>query len=90
MVSTSAWVAKQSWWQRILGGELVLQLHSFDVEYHHGRIGDPHDKLYGNGVLLWLEVDDIDAVLQRATGMNVEIVIPRHRNPPDGAGGPNH
>jgi catechol 2,3-dioxygenase-like lactoylglutathione lyase family enzyme len=76
--------------QLVLGGELVLQLHSFDVEHHHGRIGDPHDKPYGNGVLLWFEVDDIDAVLQRATEMNIEIVIPRHRNPPDGNGGPNH
>ena len=71
-------------------GELVLQLHSFEIEHHHGRIGDPHEKPYGNGVLLWFEVDDFDAVVQRAADMEVQIVIPRHRNPPDGDGGRNH
>jgi hypothetical protein len=35
----------------VVSGKLVLQLHSWDVEHHHG---------------------------------------PRHRNPPDGDGGPNH
>jgi catechol 2,3-dioxygenase-like lactoylglutathione lyase family enzyme len=74
----------------VLNGELILQLHSFDVEHHHGRIGNPNDKPYGNGVLLWFETPDFDAVLRRATDMNVEIVLPRHRNPPDGDGGPNH
>ena len=94
------------WYQRLLGcrgnhggsayeqlvshGELVLQLHSFDVEHYHGPIGDPHDRPYGNGLLLWFEVDDFDEVLRRSAEMGVEIVIPRHRNPPDGGGGPNH
>ncbi len=41
-------------------------------------------------MLLWFEVDDFDDVMQRAAEMNVEIVLPRHRNPPDGDGGPNH
>jgi catechol 2,3-dioxygenase-like lactoylglutathione lyase family enzyme len=98
--------ASSRWYQRLLGlisdhggkayerlvlnGELILQLHDFDVEHHHGRIGNPNDKPYGNGVLLWFETADFDAVLQRATEMQVEIVLPRHRNPPDGDGGPNH
>ena len=68
----------------------MLQLHSFDVEHHHGAIADPHDKPYGNGVLLWFEVEDFDGIVQRAGEMNVEIVIHRHRNPPEGDGGPNH
>lgn len=98
--------ASSRWYQRLFGcrsnhggsayeqlvanGELVLQLHSFDVQHHHGRIGDRDHKPYGNGVLLWFEVDDFESVVQRATEMGVEIVIPRHRNPPDGEGGPNH
>jgi catechol 2,3-dioxygenase-like lactoylglutathione lyase family enzyme len=98
--------ASSRWYQRLLGcrsnhggpayeqlvsnGELVLQLHSFDVEHHHGPIADRHDKPYGNGVLLWFEVDDFDAVVQRSAEMGVEIVLPRHRNPPDPDGGPNH
>ena len=71
-------------------GALVLQLHNFDVEHHHGPIADPADRPYGNGVLLWFEVDDFDEALERAVAMDVEVVLPRHRNPPDGNGGPNH
>jgi catechol 2,3-dioxygenase-like lactoylglutathione lyase family enzyme len=98
--------ASSRWYQRLLGlrsnhggteyeqlvanGEIVLQLHSFAVEHHHGRIGNPDDKPYGNGVLLWFEVDDFDGVMQRMFEMGVEIVLPRHRNPPEGSGGPNH
>ncbi|HEY1802535.1 MAG TPA: VOC family protein, partial [Terriglobales bacterium] len=61
-----------------------------EVEHHHGAIGYRADKPYGNGVLLWFEVEDFDAVMQRAAEMGVEMVHPRHRNPPDGDGGPNH
>jgi catechol 2,3-dioxygenase-like lactoylglutathione lyase family enzyme len=98
--------ASSRWYQYLLGcqsahggaeyerlvtnGALILQLHSFEVEHHHGRIGDPDDKPYGNGVLLWFEVDDFDAAIVRAAEMKAEIVKPRHRNPPSGEGGPNH
>jgi hypothetical protein len=98
--------ASSLWYQRLLGcqsahggkeyerlianGVLVLQLHSWDVEHHHGPIGDPGDKPYGNGVLLWFEIDDFESALARSVEMNAEVVIPRHRNPPDGIGGPNH
>jgi catechol 2,3-dioxygenase-like lactoylglutathione lyase family enzyme len=94
------------WYQRLFGcqsahggpeyerlesqGTLVMQLHRWDVEHHHGPIGDPDLKPYGNGVLLWFEVDDFDSALSRASEMNAEIVKPRHRNPPAGDGGPNH
>ncbi len=98
--------ASSQWYQRLLGcrsghggtqyeqlvkdGRLILQLHSFEVEHHHGAIGNRADKPYGNGVLLWFEVDDFDALMQRAAEMSVEMVMSRHRNPPDGEGGPNH
>jgi hypothetical protein len=71
-------------------GLLILQLHNFEVEHHHGLIGNRTDVPYGNGVLLWFEVEDFEAVMQRVNEMGVEIVLPRHRNPPDGDGGPNH
>lgn len=78
-------------YERLVSNEaLVLQLHSFEVQHHHGRIGDPDDKPYGNGVLLWFEIDDFDAAMARAAEMNAEIVKPAHRNPPSGDGGPNH
>jgi catechol 2,3-dioxygenase-like lactoylglutathione lyase family enzyme len=98
--------ASSRWYQRLLGcrsdhggteyerlvfdGTLVLQLHRWDVEHHHGPIGDPDDRPYGNGVLLWFEIDDFDAAIARAADMHVDVVMPRHRNPPDGSGGPNH
>ena len=71
-------------------GGLILQLHRWDVEHHHGRIRDPNIKPYGNGVLLWFEIDDFDAAVARAEKLKAEIVMPRHRNPLDGNGGPNH
>ena len=98
--------ASSRWYQRLLGcssnhggsvyeqlvakEQLVLQLHSFESEHDHVPIGSRDDRPYGNGVLLWFEVDDFEAVMQRAAEMKVEIVMPRHRNPLDGNGGPNH
>lgn len=72
------------------GGRLILQLHKWEVQHDHERIGDPEMKPYGNGVLLWFEIDDFDAAVARAKKLQAEIVMPRHRNPADGNGGPNH
>lgn len=78
-------------YERLVDGErIVMQLHCFEEDHHHGPIADRDDKPYGNGVLLWFEVDDFDAAEQRAVALGAEVVIPRHRNPPSGAYGPNH
>ena len=107
LIAVSDVEASSRWYQRLLGcrsahggraydqlvhhGELIMQLHAFDVGHHHGPIADAHNKPYGNGVLLWFEVDDFDAVMDRAAEMKVEIVMSKHRNPPDDEnGGPNH
>ena len=106
LIAVTDVTASSQWYQRLLGcrsdhggseyerlvsdGRLVLQLHRFDVHHDHGPIGDVADRPYGNGVLLWFEVDDFEAVVERSREMGVEIVLPRHRNPPDGDGGPNH
>ena len=106
LISVTDVEASSRWYQRLLGcqsdhggkeyerlvsnGQLVLQLHHFGVEHDHGPIGNRDDKPYGNGVLLWFEVEDFDSVMERVTAMNVEIVLPRHRNPEDINGGPNH
>ncbi len=73
-----------------VGGRLILQLHKWDVQHDHERIGDPEIKPYGNGVLLWFEIDDFDAAVARAEKLKAEVVMPRHRNPEGGNGGPNH
>ena len=96
--------ASSRWYQRLLGcqsahggseyerlvsnGELILQLHSWEVEHHHGPIGDPNAKPYGNGVLLWFEIDDFDSAVARAVEMKADVIKPPHRNPPSGGGGP--
>ena len=98
--------ASSRWYQRLLGctsahggseyerlvsgARLILQLHRWDVEHDHGPIGDPAITPYGNGVLLWFELEDFDVAVGRAEELAVQVVKPRHRNPPDGDGGPNH
>ena len=98
--------ASSSWYQRLLGlesahggeeyerlvhgGALVMQLHRWDVAHHHGPMGDRSRPPYGNGVLLWFEVDDFDALVARAREMGAEVVLEPHRNPPEGEGGPDH
>ncbi len=68
---------------------LLLQLHAWDVDHHHGPMGDPSVPL-GNGVLLWFEIDDFDAAVARVSELGAKVVMAPHRNPPDGDGGPNH
>src|SRR5262245_6748878 len=98
--------ASSRWYQKLLGlksdhggteyerlvdgNKLVMQLHRWEVGHHHGPIGNPELKPYGNGVLLWFEIDDFDAAVKRIEELKPEIVLPRHRNPPDSDGGPNH
>jgi catechol 2,3-dioxygenase-like lactoylglutathione lyase family enzyme len=71
-------------------GTLVLQLHNFDVEHHHGSIGDASSRPYGNGVALWFETDDFDEAVRRAEALGADVVRAPHRNPPEGPGGPAH
>jgi catechol 2,3-dioxygenase-like lactoylglutathione lyase family enzyme len=98
--------ASSRWYQALLGaksehggpayerltidGTLILQLHHFEVEHDHGAIGDPADRPYGNGVLLWFETDDFDAAMARATKLGAEVWKGPMRNPEDGNGGPDH
>lgn len=88
--------ASSRWYQFLLGcqsahggaeyerlvadGKLILQLHRFDVVHHHGAIGDPNDKPYGNGLLLWFEVDDFDAAMARVEKLKAPMILPRHRH----------
>lgn len=82
------------WYQRLLGcesghggteyerldsnGRLILQLHDWHEEHDHGRLGDPDLRPYGNGVLLWFELDDYEAAVRRADEMQVDVVKPSH------------
>jgi extradiol dioxygenase family protein len=56
------------------GGKLVLQLHKWETEHQHGPLGDAGLKPYGNGVLLWFEIEDFDGAATRAVLMQVEVI----------------
>lgn len=66
--------------QIVSDGEIVLQLHDLDVEDHHGRLADA-DKPFGNGVLVWFEVADFDAAVERVRATGAPIVRDVHTNP---------
>ncbi len=58
------------------GDRLVLQLHKWDVEHLHGPLGDPSLKPCGNGVVLWFELEDFQAAVERAQAMKAEFIRP--------------
>ena len=64
----------------LVDGELIMQLHSTEVEHHHGTLAD-HSQPAGNGVLLWFELDDFDSAVARARETGAEIVTDVHVNP---------
>jgi len=46
-------------------GNLILQLHAWEA-HEHPHMGDPAIRPYGNGVLVWFQVDDFDPAIERA------------------------
>jgi catechol 2,3-dioxygenase-like lactoylglutathione lyase family enzyme len=66
--------------QIVSDGEILLQLHRIDVEDHHGPLADP-DQPLGNGVLLWFEVADFDATVERVRASGAQVVTDVHTNP---------
>jgi hypothetical protein len=66
--------------QLVSGGELVLQLHHIDVDDHHGPLASS-DVPLGNGTLLWFEVSDFDAAVQRARDVEAHVERDVHVNP---------
>ena len=60
-------------YERLMAGErLILQLHRWDAEHDHGLLRDPNFRPYGNGVILWFELNDFDDAVSRAREMKVE------------------
>jgi catechol 2,3-dioxygenase-like lactoylglutathione lyase family enzyme len=66
--------------QVVSDGEIILQLHNIDVEHHHGPLASS-DVLLGNGTLLWFEVSDFEAAVQRARDLGAQIERDVHVNP---------
>jgi catechol 2,3-dioxygenase-like lactoylglutathione lyase family enzyme len=64
----------------VSGDQLILQLHSWNDE-DHPNLTDPDKAPCGHGVLLWFEVDDFDAAVERARRLGAEVVQEPHVNP---------
>lgn len=61
-------------------GRLLLQLHAWDAEDHPNLV-NANAAPPGHGVVLWFQVDDFDAAVERARGLNAEIIEEPHFNP---------
>jgi len=64
----------------LVNGALVLQLHAWDAEEHPNLV-DPDGGRNGHGVLLWFELDDLDAAVARARDIGASVVEDVHVNP---------
>lgn len=61
-------------------GQLLLQLHAWDKEDHPNLVNADTAPV-GHGVLLWFQVDDFDAVVERARGLGAVIIQEPRINP---------
>jgi len=68
----------------LCAGHLILQLHAWDEDDHPNLVNADRAP-NGHGVLLWFEVDDFDAVVERARALSAQVVLEPHLNP-----APNH
>jgi catechol 2,3-dioxygenase-like lactoylglutathione lyase family enzyme len=88
--------ASSRWYQTVLGVKsghggdeyemlmdgqvMVMQLHCFEQDHHHGSMGDPSKPL-GNGVAVWFHVDDLDGVVARSKAAGATVQTEVHVNP---------
>ena len=61
-------------------GQLLLQLHAWDEE-DHPNLTKADAAPAGHGVLIWFEVDDFDAAVDRARTLQAQVVLEPHFNP---------
>jgi catechol 2,3-dioxygenase-like lactoylglutathione lyase family enzyme len=60
-------------------GRLILQLHAWDEE-HHPNLVKADAAPPGHGVLLWFQVNDFDAAVERARELGAEVIEEPHVN----------
>jgi catechol 2,3-dioxygenase-like lactoylglutathione lyase family enzyme len=61
-------------------GRLLLQLHAWDAEEHPNLV-NANAAPPGHGVVLWFQVDDFDAAVERARRLRAEVIEDAHFNP---------
>ncbi|WP_339487107.1 VOC family protein [Pseudomonas sp. EL_65y_Pfl2_R95] len=54
-------------------GQMILQLHAWDV-HDHPLLGDRNVESRGNGMLLWFQVNDFAAALVRIAALQIKVV----------------
>lgn len=68
-------------YQRLLrDGRLVLQIHRWDDEAHPNLV-NPAKAPPGHGVVLWFEVSDFDAGVERIRAIGADVVLEPLVNP---------
>ena len=66
--------------QLLCDGAMVLQLHTRAGAHHHLPLADADGPL-GNGVAVWFQADDFDALVACARAAGAEVVTDVHVNP---------
>src|ERR1700734_3834104 len=61
-------------------GRLLLQLHAWDEENHPNLVNADAAPV-GHGVLLWFELDDFDAAVERARSLKAQVIEEPKVNP---------
>lgn len=61
-------------------GRLLLQLHAWDEEEHPNLVNADAAPA-GHGVLLWFQVSDFDAAVERARALGATVIEEPHINP---------
>lgn len=89
--------ASSRWYQQLLGcssghggtdyerivdtdGGLVLQIHRWDA-HDHPYLGSEAIRPYGNGVVIWFQIDDFDAAVQRSHALGADVLQGPEVNP---------
>ncbi|WP_224363314.1 VOC family protein [Hyalangium versicolor] len=68
-------------YDRLMSGDtLILQIHRWDDE-EHPNLTQRDNVPAGHGVLVWFEVDDFDAAVERARKLRATVVEEPHVNP---------
>jgi len=71
---------RNSYDRLLIDGRLILQLHAWDEEEHPNLINADAAPV-GHGVLLWFEVEDFDAAVERARSLKAQVIEEPKVNP---------
>ena len=71
---------RNSYDRLLIDGRMILQLHAWDEEDHPNLVNADAAPV-GHGVLLWFEVADFDAAVERARSLKAQVIEEPKVNP---------